>query len=215
MTLKKFLVTIFLTFSILKVEGKESVVAPNFLAAMENFCAENPFDCTANKIVTPHLYNNFLYNFYLEVENYFVQNGFVRAEFEHCRTANCQIEGVNVKNTPYKITKVFPPRRDYFDALGGVNKNLGIHFIKSDFDSDEICSLEVRQGNRVPGRVRKLLDQGEVTLAEIRDKYFKKYDLLYVVTLPQISRVSSLDLELSGECWLRKGTKNFVFEIIK
>ena len=211
----KFIVTILLTFSILEVEGRDGVRTPNFLKTMETFCVENPYDCTKNKIVTPHLLNTFLYTFYLEVEDYFFKNGFDRAEFEHCRTANCLIEGVNVKNTPYKITKAFPRRGNYFDALGGVNQNLGIHFMKTSFDSDKICDLKVRPGNRVPRGARKEMDRGVITLKELRDKYFKKYDLLYVVTVPKISAVGKIDLESSGECWLRKGTKNFVFELVK
>jgi hypothetical protein len=182
---------------------------------MEVFCSENPYDCMANKIVTPHLMNTFLYQYYLEIENYFFSQGFESAEFEYCITGRCLEEGVDVKNSQYKITRLFPSKKDYFYAFGGVNQNLGVYFLKSlnNDESDKFCSVKVRPGNKLSRSSTSAIQKNKViSLTELRDKYYKKYNLLLAQNLPKINSFDDSNSLPLTECWLRYKSKTFIFE---
>jgi hypothetical protein len=183
---------------------------------MEVFCSENPYDCMDNKIVTSHLMNTFLYHYYLEIENYFFSQGFERAEFEYCTmVTRCLKEGVDVKNSQYKITKSFPSKKEYFYAFGGANQNLGVYFVKSlnDDEANKFCSVKVRPGNKLSRRSTSAIQKNKViSLAELRDKYYKKYTLLLAQNLPTINSFDNSNVLPLTECWLRYKSKTFIFE---
>ena len=191
---------------------------PELSIKMKDFCASAPYDCDSDKIVTSYLLNDFMYQFYLEVENYFVSLGFDNAQFEFCiyNRRGCLAEGVSVKNSAYKIAKIFPKRKDYYNAFGGVNQNVGVYFFKdiNEKDSQAQCSLKVRQGNAISKKLMRAIETEKIkTLADARRKYYKKYSMFYAQYLPSLYSLESSDQMPPGECWLQYKNKRLIFEI--
>ena len=190
--------------------------APDYRDAVKSFCEVNPYDCKEGGAITGHMYNTFLKGFYLEVESYMANEGFDEAEFEACITAlDCLTEGRNVKNSAYKITKTFPRTRDFFYAFGGVNQSSGVFFIKnlSDEEALSLCSNEVRSGNKLKSRARKAISTESASIVDIKNRYYKKQELQYVVKLAQINRFKDIHNNEETACWLRRNKESFVFEI--
>ena len=185
---------------------------------MQAMCMKNPYDCKSNKIVTPHLWNTLLYQHYLSVENYFFTLGFDKAEFEYCSFAGCLEEGVQVKNSAYKITRIFPSKKEYFRAFGRVNQNSGVHFLKelTAEASKKFCSLRLRSGNKISKKSGRAIEDKSVTyLSEIQGKFYKKYSLVFAQYLPSIDALGNQSILPPGECWLRYKTKKIIFETTK
>ena len=182
---------------------------------MKNFCETRPYACMENSIVTSHLANTFYHEFYLEIEKFYSQKGFENAEFEYCRSSKCLEEEVSVKNSSYLITRIFPRKADYTRAFGGVNGNLGVAFIRAplELQSSTLCSVNARQGNQLSKKARKAIAKGETSIWNLRKKHYPKYELLFVETLPQIDALNRTNSLPPAECWIRKGTKRFIFEI--
>ena len=182
---------------------------------MKNFCKNRPYDCMEDSIVTSHLVNTFYYEFYLEIEKFYSQKGFENAAFEYCSFSKCLEEGVSVKNSKYLITRIFPRKADYTKAFGGVNRNSGVMFTRapSENQSSTLCSVNARQGNQLSKRARRAIEKGETSVWNLRNKYYPKYELLFVETLPQIDALNRTAPLPPAECWIRKGTKRFIFEI--
>jgi hypothetical protein len=167
-----------------------------------------------NGRVTGHLLNNFLYQFYFEVEDFFSDQGFEKAEFEYCNSTDCLEEGVSVKNSKYKITQVFPRKQDYFRAFGGVNRNLGIYFSRTltEKQANDWCTTQVRQGNKLSGKAKRAIAKGKLSLWNLKTKYYKKHSLSYVRYLPQISALDQESDAKEDYCWLQYKKKKVVFE---
>jgi hypothetical protein len=53
-------------------------------------------------------------------------------------------------------------------------------------------------------------DKGEMSLWNLRTKYYKKYSLSYVKYLPQKNALDQKDNATANECWLRYKTKRIV-----
>ena len=195
--------------------AQEERTPPNFYLHMEEFCSSHPYDCMENRLVTTHLLNTFLYKFYLKVEDFFSYQGFVKAEFEYCLSSGCIEEGVSVKNSKYKITQIFPRKRDYFRAFGGANRNVGVHFsrVLKEEEANDWCSIQVRPGNKLSSKARRAIGKGEMSLWELRTKYYKKYSLSYVKYLPQINALDQKDGVTEEQCWLRFKSNKIVFEM--
>ena len=211
---KKALYALLLSGFVLQVIADGDRKPPNFSQHMAEFCSTRPYDCMDNKIVTAHLLNTFLYEFYLEVEDFFSYQGFDNAEFEYCISSRCLEEGVSVKNSKYKITHIFPSKREYFRAFGGVNRNSGVYFsrVLTEEQASGWCSVHVRPGNKLSSKARRAIEKGEMSLWNLRSKYYKKHSLLFVKHLPQINALDQKDNPTEGECWLRYKTKRIVFE---
>jgi len=188
--------------------------APDFSSYMAEFCSNRPYDCLDNGIVTGYLVNTFLYEFYLEVEDFFVYQGFDSAEFEFCRSSDCQEEGVTVKNSKYKITKMFPSKKEFFGAFGGLNRNLGVYFSRAltESQANNWCSVEVRSGNRLSRAAQRAIDDGNFSLWNLRALYYQEYTVSLAQYLPQINALDPKDVPLATECWLRHKKKRIVFE---
>ena len=196
--------------------SSNEVEPPIFSDKMQAWCLENPYDCESDQIITPHLLNTFMYQYYLEVENYFLELGFDKAEFEYCNSVRCLEEGVDVKNAPYKITSVFPKKGNYFVAFGGVNRNQGVYFLKdlSAEESEVLCSMKVRSGNKLSKRAARAVEQQSVeSLGEFQSKFYKKYVLQFAQYLPSIIGLESFQTLPSGECWLTNKREKLIFEI--
>jgi hypothetical protein len=167
-----------------------------------------------NGRVTGHLANTFIYEFYLKVEEFFFNQGFDRAEFEYCNFFECLEEGVSVKNSKYKITQIFPRKGQYFSAFGGVNRNSGVYFsrVLTEEQANDLCSMQVRSGNKLSGRARRAIEKGELSLWNLRAKYHKKYSLLYVSYLAKLDALDQESDATEDQCWLRYKTKKIIFE---
>ena len=212
--LRNILYGISLSCFILQAIADGDRTPPNFSLHMEEFCSSRPYDCMDNKIITAHLLNTFLYEFYLEVEDFFSYQGFDKAEFEYCVSTHCLEEGVSVKNSKYKITQIFPRKREYFRAFGGVNRNSGVYFsrVLTEEQANDWCSVQVRPGNKLSSKTRRAIEKGEKSLWNLRTKYYRKYSLSYVEYLPQINALDQKDNATANECWLRYKAKRIVFE---
>tara|TARA_B100001250_G_C19598562_1_gene699549 strand:- start:203 stop:862 length:660 start_codon:yes stop_codon:yes gene_type:complete len=212
--LRNVLYGISLSCFILQALADEDRTPPNFSLYMEEFCSSRPYDCMDSKIITAHLLNTFHYEFYLEVEDFFSYQGFDRAEFEYCVSSRCLEEGMSVKNSKYKITQIFPHKRDYVRAFGGVNRNSGVYFsrVLTEEQADDWCSVRVRPGNKLSSKARRAIEKGEESLWNLKTKYYKKYSLSYVQYLPQINALDRNDNATANECWLRYKKKRMVFE---
>lgn len=189
--------------------------APDYNLAVKKFCEANPYDCKDGGAITGHMYNTFLRGFYAEIEAYMAEEGFDAAEFEACNAAlNCLTEGVDVKNSAYKITRTFPRTRDFFYAFGGVNQSSGVHFVKtlSDEDAQGLCSNVVRSGNKLKSSARKAISSEAATIVEIKDRFYKTHEMLYAVKLKKISHVHDIYNNQEASCWLRRNKEVFVFE---
>ena len=196
----------------------ETLKPPQLSDNMQAMCMKNPYDCKNNNIVTPHLWNTLLTQHYIALENYFFTLGFDSAEFEYCRSAECLEEGVHVKNSAYKITRIFPSRKDYFLAFGGVNQNSGVYFIKelTVEASKKYCSVRLRSGNKISKKSARAIENKSVShLTEIQVKFYKNYSLVFAQYLPSINALDSDGLLPPAECWLRYKTKKFIFETTK
>lgn len=204
-----------LAFASLPALAEVERAPPSFSLYMEKFCGSRPFDCADNKIITPHLLNTFLYEYYLEVEAFLSHQGFEKAEFEYCVSTDCLEEGVSVKNSKYKITQVFPRKRDYYRAFGGVNRNSGVYFSKelTEEEANGWCSMEVREGNNLSSKARRTIEKGEMSLWNFKTKHYKKYALAYVRYLPQINALDPKVDSTEDQCWLRYKNKNIIFEV--
>jgi hypothetical protein len=213
--LKGLLCYISLAFFALPAIAEVEKTPPSFSLYMEKFCASRPYDCTDNKIITPHLLNTFLYEFYLEVETFFSYQGFEKAEFEYCASTDCLEEGVSVKNSKYKITQIFPRKREYYRAFGGVNRNSGVHFSKAltEEEANSWCSIQVRAGNNLSSRARRAIQKGEMSLWNLKTKHYKKYSLAYVRYLPQINALDHKSDTTEDQCWLRYKNNKIIFEL--
>lgn len=209
-----FCVTFFSCF-VLQAAADGENAPPSFSLYMEKLCASRPYDCTDNKIITPHLLDTFLYEFYLEVETFFSYQGFEKAEFEYCASADCLEEGVSVKNSKYKIARIFPRKREYYRAFGGVNRNSGVHFSKvlTEEEANSWCSMQVRAGNNLSNRARRAIQKGEMSLWNLKTKHYKKYSLAYVRYLPQINALDHKSDTTEAQCWLRYKNKKIIFEL--
>jgi hypothetical protein len=195
--------------------SSETFQPPQLSDNMQAMCMKNPYDCKSNKIVTPHLWNTLLYQHYLAVENYFFTLGFDSAEFVYCRSTGCLEEGVHVKNSAYKITRIFPSKKEYFLAFGGVNQNSGVYFIKelTVEASKKYCSLRLRSGNKISKKSARAIENKSVAyLSEIQGKFYKKYSLIFAQYLPSINALDNDGVLPPAECWLRYKTKTFIFE---
>ncbi len=199
-----FIFSIFMVTNILFSQDK----FPDFFEEMKMVCEQNKYDCNSNKIVTPYLYNTFFYDHYLKVENFFHNKGFDLAQFEYCglssplynsSSTRCNTEGINVKNSPYKITKTFPKKRYFYDAFGGVNQNEGVYFYNflNDKEIDQICSLDLEKGSKFSKKAKKFLIENKTnSLKDLRDKFYKKYDVILSQYFPKInSKYNDLPLE--------------------
>ena len=167
-----------------------------------------------NGIVTGHLLNTFLYDFYLELEDFFYGQGFNAAEFEYCNYSSCLAEGVSVKNSKYKITKTFPRKSEYFLAFGGVNRNSGVYFSRSltEEQSDDRCSVQLRHGSKISNKARRAIEKGETSIWNLKSNFYKKHLLKYVEYLPQINLLDQRENTLPNECWLTYKSKRIIFE---
>ncbi len=195
--------------------SSEEEEPPIFSDKMTAWCLENPFDCESDQIITPYLLNTFMYKYYLDVENYFFKLGFDKAEFEYCNSARCLEEGVDVKNAPYKITSIFPDKRDYFIAFGGANRNQGVYFLKdlSTEESRALCSMKVRSGNKLSKSAARAIEQQSVeSLEEIQSKFYKRHALQFAQYLPFIIGLESFKILPSGACWLTYKREKLIFE---
>ena len=187
---------------------------PIFSLHMGKFCSNRPYDCMDNEIVTGHLLNTFLYEFYLEVEDIFYSRGFDKAEFEYCDRLGCLVEGVSVKNSKYKITGAFPRKRDYFSAFGGVNRNSGVYFSHplTEKQAGEKCSVLLRGGNKISTKARRAIEKGETSIWNLKSNYYEKYSLRYVEYLSRINALDRKENPLPSECWLTYRSKRIIFE---
>jgi len=82
--LKRILCGMSFTCFMAQAIADRDIAAPVFSSYMAEHCNSRPYDCMDAKIVTAHLLNTFLYEFYLEVEDYFSQQGFDNSVFEYC-----------------------------------------------------------------------------------------------------------------------------------
>ncbi|MDG2471764.1 MAG: hypothetical protein P8M71_01440 [Pseudomonadales bacterium] len=203
----------FCEYSYSSDEG-QSLSPPLLDDAIHIFCVKNPYDCNSGG-VTHYKLNIFLYDYYLKIERFFTAQGFSGAEFEYCISGDCYEEGVDVLNSEYKITKTFPPRKDYFRAFGGVNKNLGVHFTKVlDLETAvQECSLTVRNPDSISMSAQKKIEKGKVKdFRDLKSKFYKKYLIKLSQYYPSIDTFSE-DFKLpSAECWLEFKSKRIVFE---
>ena len=190
------------------------IAPPNYSLHMNEFCSKRPYDCMDNGIVTGHLLNTFLYEFYLEVEDFFYSRGFKKAEFEYCEQLGCLEEGVSVKNSKYKITRVFPKKNEYFVAFGSVNRNSGVYFSRSlaEEQAAEKCSILPRAGNKLSSKARRAIEKGETSIWNLKLNSYKKHSLMYVEYLSRIDALDQKENSLSNECWLLYKTKKIIFE---
>ena len=203
---------------------------PSFGKEVSHFCEANPYDCKSNEIVSPYKLNTFLRGFYLRIEEHFAERGFENAIFEFCQGYNslryysaryysaCLTEGFNVKNSNNPLSITFPKRDKYFLAFGGVNQNLGVHFIKEleDDEANQLCSVVTRQGNELSNRARKALASGDLdSITELKSRYYRKYRIELVQYLPTIWGINPSTILPDSECWLTKNEKKIVFETVK
>ena len=203
--------------------GLELQEWPSFVEEMSLFCEANPYDCENDAIVSAHTLNNFLRAFYFELEKRFADSGYEQAIFEYCqgnrlRGGNCLTEGVDVKNSSNPLSTTFPKRNRYYEAFGGTNKNLGVHFkIKlQDGVANKLCSTMIRPGNELSRRAEKALDSGVIESIEgLRSRFYKKYRIELVQYLPTIWGFDSFTKLPDAECWMIKKERRLVFEISK
>ena len=213
--MQKICLVLFLVYAPIVSSGEVS--PPRLEKSMKVMCTKNPYDCKSNKVVTPHLTNTLLYRHYLEVEDYFLNQGFSSAEFEYCGASRCLQEGVHVKNSEYQITALFPRRKEYFGAFGGANQNEGVYFLKelTDADSNKLCSVRVRPGNEISRKSsRAIADESVSSLADLRNRFYKKFTLLMAQYLPSIDALNHDDGLPPAECWLRFKSKKIIFETL-
>lgn len=188
--------------------------SPNIGESMKVWCLKAPYDCMSNKVVTPHILNSFFYHHYLAVENYFFSLGYRSAEFEYCNTTNCLVEGVDVKNSAYKITRKFPAKKEYLKAFGGRNRNSGVYFLRelTADEADKFCSITVRSGNKLSKQSAQAIENKSVDqLSEIQGKFYKKYSLIFAQYLPSIDSLDHYNALPPSECWLKYKSKKYIF----
>lgn len=197
---------------------------PSFGKEMSHFCEANPYDCKSNEIVSAYKMNTFLHGFYLRIEEHFAKEGYEQAVFEFCQGYNsrkyspCLSEGLNVKNSNNPLSTTFPKRDKYFQAFGGVNQNLGVHFIKEleDDEANQLCSVVLRQGNDLSKRARKALESGDLdSITELKSRYYQKSKIELVQYLPTIWGINPSTKLPDSECWLTIKARKIVFESVK
>lgn len=215
---KIFITLIFLGSFQLEAELYKDSTKLNFKNEMKNYCLENQYNCLDNGTVSGHTVNNLLYKFFLKVENFFYNEGFSKAEFEFCAYSfeECLIEGLNVKNSIYKITKKFPKKRYYFEAFGGKNQNEGVYFFKPLVNDEVInyCTVQPRAGNKLSKNALKLISKNaDISLVEVRNRFYKKYSIFLVQYFPNIYAFDKSGALPKAECWLRSKSKALIFEM--
>ncbi|MDC1019393.1 hypothetical protein OAR36_13150 [Pseudomonadales bacterium] len=207
----------------LDASGFELQEWPSFEKEMGLFCEANPYDCINDAIVSAYKLNSFLRSFYFGIEKRFADSGFEKAIFEFCqgnrlRGGHCLTEGIDVKNSNNPLSTTFPKRDKYFQAFGGVNKNLGVHF-KSKLRNgvaNNLCSTVIRPGNELSKRAEKALASGAIESIEgLQSRFYKNYRIELVQYLPTIWGVNSATKLPEAECWLIKKERKIVFEIFK
>ena len=121
---------------------------------------------------------------------------------------------MSVKNSKYKITQVFPRKQNYFREFGGVNRNLGIYFSRTltEKQAKDWCTTQVRPGNKLSSKANRAIGKGELSLWNLKTKYYRKYSLSYVRYLPQISALDQEGDAKADYCWLQYKRKKAVFE---
>lgn len=186
-------------------------VEPNFFEAMKAFCAENPYDCKSNKIVTRYAENTMFKAFYLSVDKHFSDLGFTEAVFEYCAydQHDCHVEGRDVRNSSYLITKAYPKRKGWAAAYGGINQNLGIYLLRSmdEAEIDKKCSLESYQGNSLSRSVQSKVDRGQIsTFSELIRSGYRGYTANLVRYVPHLFELGSGNPLPADECWLFKNS---------
>lgn len=197
-------------------EQSSTIEPPFFIDGVNLFCESNPYDCMSGEIVDPHRLNSFLYTYYLSVENFFIKKGFTEANFEYCLYGNCLEEGVNVLGSQYKITKIFPHKRDFFRAFGGVNKNSGVYFSKllDINESNQFCTLSERNKGSISSKAQKLISSGKVkNFKDLKKRFFKKHKIKLSQYYPSIDIFNENYQLPAQECWLVSKSKKIVFEV--
>ena len=159
--------------------------------------------------------------FYISVDKYFSDLGFTEAMFEYCGydQHDCHVEGRDVRNSPYLITKAYPKRKSWVEAYGGANQNLGIYFLRSmnEAQIDKYCSLESYQGNSLSRSVQSKVDKGQIsTFSELIRSGYRGYTTSLVRYVPHLFELGSDKPLPPHQCWLYKkspfgGGKKIVF----
>jgi len=164
------------------------------------YCQENPYNCKFDGSIVGVAVDDFLKQFYKEVDREFANAGYTDVQFEYCiRERRCYrvIDGENiemntgwtnnhfVKNGPYEITKQYPPSKAWYRANGGVNKSLGINFYKtlSPAQYDEHCTNRYKSGRALN---KNIILNKDIKFSEVFDYYKEDSKVLYRTYLPNL-----------------------------
>jgi len=167
---------------------------------IEAYCEENPYNCKFDGSIVPYKVDEFLSKLYIEVDKAFASNGFTDVQFEYCRNrAKCYRVIDNeelklkvrwthdnyIKEGPYLITKQYPPNNAWYEANGGVNRYLGIHFYKSLTPSeyDRYCTSKYKSGKALK---RKIEINEDMLFSDVYEFYKTKYKVLYRLFLSNL-----------------------------
>jgi hypothetical protein len=110
----------------------------------------------------------------------------------------------------YLITIAFP--KDFYQATGGVNRNLGVHFyinLNNKKDLDNYCSNKnLIASNYLPSSIKKITTNNpNATFNEIAQIAKKDYSIFYRIYLKNLEGfIPSNSSDLGSECVLIKKT---------
>ena len=164
------------------------------------YCQENPYNCRFDGSIVGVAVDDFLKQFYKEVDREFANANYTDVQFEYCITQRRCYRVIDneeiklktrwtnnnyVKNGPYQITKQYPLAKSWYRANGGVNRDLGINFYKtlSPSEYDEKCSTRYKSGRSLNKNIKINAD---TKFSEVFDYYKDDYKVLYRTYLPNL-----------------------------
>jgi len=239
---KLTLLALLLTSQLFASDESPAEFNDNFFKSIQaTYCENNPYNCLFDGSVSGYSANDYIKFRYFYIDKYFYSIGFESAVFELCRdyysyfysryntvsrgqclspkilASDAEIDKYGdvemVAFSKLRITEIFPKDKQWFNAIGGINRGMGIYFFIDLDDVDKYnkyCSTSYKGGVKANSKITRMMKKNpDMLFSELMQPLEKDYSAKYRVYLRDMTEfIPSKVPSLEADCFVqRKGDK--------